>query len=121
MNNLEFLKFDFTPSEKHLGIATVRYEKRFIFRFKVVPKDKGGYYIQPASYKIGVGPEGKDIYVTAFQLDSSYESEEMRNFILIEMDRIKPPSLQATGYKTESPPMQYSAPKQEFAQEELPF
>lgn len=85
MSNIEFLKFDMTPGEKHVGIATVRYEKRFIFRFKIIPKEVGGYYCQPASHKIG-SYAGKDTYAPSFALDSSYEADEMRSFILSQVE-----------------------------------
>lgn len=86
--NLKFLRYDPTPGEKHLGIATVRIEEgiRIILRFKVVPKDGGGYYYQPASHKIAAN--GKDNYYPAFSLDSSYEYDELREFVGINVEQI---------------------------------
>ena len=77
MNNIEFLKFQETPTEKHLGIATIRYEKRWILRFKINLNPKGeGYFSNAPSVKVD------DSYYPAFSLDSSYESDELRKFVL---------------------------------------
>lgn len=86
--NLKFLRFDATPTEKHLGIATVRVEEgvRIILRFKVQPKEGGGYYYQPASHKISA--HGKDNYYPAFSLDSSYEYDELKEFLAVHVEPI---------------------------------
>lgn len=86
--NLKFLRYDPTPGEKHAGIATVRIEEgiRIILRFKVVPKDGGGFYYQPASHKIAAN--GKDNYYPAFSLDSSYEYDELREFVGMNVEQI---------------------------------
>ena len=86
--NLKFLRFDATPTEKHLGIATIRIEEgvRIILRFKVQPKEGGGYYYQPASHKIS--SQGKDNYYPAFSLDSSYEYDELKDFIASHVEPI---------------------------------
>ena len=77
MNNLEFLSFIKTPAEKHLGIAAIRVDKRFIFRFKIQQNPKGeGYFTNAPSIKID------DAYFAAFQFDSSYEADEVRKFVL---------------------------------------
>lgn len=89
--NIEFLQFDETPAEKHKGVISIRFEKRFIFRYKIVPKPEGGYYIQCASCKIS--RHGEDKYLPAFQLDSSYEAEEVRDFILAKLKEIMAPSV----------------------------
>ena len=86
--NLKFLRFDATPGEKHLGIATVRIEEgvRIILRFKVQPKEGGGFYYQPASHKISA--HGKDNYYPAFALDSSYEYDELKEFLAVHVEPI---------------------------------
>ena len=84
MNNVEFKKFDRVFGEKYIGIATVRYDRKFIFRFKVVPKDNGGYWVQPAVYKIT--KDGKDTYLPSFKLDSDYDSEELCDFVLMNVE-----------------------------------
>lgn len=85
---LKFLRYDATPGEKHLGVATIRIEEgiRIILRFKVVPKEHGGYYYQPASHKVSVAT--KDVYYPAFSLDSTYEYDEVKAFIAENVDRI---------------------------------
>ena len=77
----EFMKFIEVQGEKHLGIAVIRYERRFIFRFKIMPSDQGGYWVTSASMKIGTA-NGKDKYEPAFSLDSDYEKSQMTDFVL---------------------------------------
>lgn len=86
--NVKFLRFDLTPGEKHIGIATVRLEDgvRILLRFKIVPRTEGGYYFQPAAHKININ--GKDNYFASFQLDSSYESEELKSFLGSSIEKI---------------------------------
>ena len=146
--NLKFLRYDPTPCEKHLGIATVRIEEgiRIILRFKVVPKDGGGYYYQPASHKIAAN--GKDNYYPAFSLDSSYEYDELREFVGINVEQIlnrqnpsvfaQPPQQQAYpqvarpqaqpnpnygGYPQQAAPQQqqYRQDQPPMPEENLPF
>ena len=87
MNNMqqqtpfEWMKFIPTQGEKHLGIAIIRYERRFIFRFKIMPSDHGGYWATTASIKTGTA-NGKDKYEAAFSLDSDYEKSQMTDFVL---------------------------------------
>lgn len=99
--NLKFLRFDATPGEKHLGIATLRIEEgvRIILRFKVQPKDGGGYYYQPASHKIS--SHGKDNYYPAFSLDSTYEYDELKEFLAV---HVEPILAQQNGQSVFSPP-----------------
>jgi hypothetical protein len=83
MNNLEFLSFSETPNEKHLGIATIRADKRFIFRFKIAQNPKGeGFFSNAPSIKID------DNYYPSFQFDSSYEADEAKKFILSHVKKI---------------------------------
>lgn len=86
MNNLEFLKFTEVKDEKYLGIATIRFEKRFIFRYKIQPSEKGGFFAFPASYK--VTEFGKESYIPSFQFDSSYESDEIKKFVIRNVEQI---------------------------------
>ena len=81
MNNIEFLRYEPVLNEKHVGIATIRVDRRFIFRFKILPKQDGsGYSALAASYK--TTRYGKDEYVSSFQFDSSYEADEIKNFVI---------------------------------------
>ena len=77
----EWMKFIKTEGEKHLGIAIIRYERRFIFRFKIMPSEHGGYWATTASMKTG-NTGGKDKYEPAFSLDSDYEKSQMMDFVL---------------------------------------
>ena len=80
MSNYEFMNFTKTPTEKHLGIATVRIDKKYIVRFKIVPnKDGNGFFPASASFKII--EDSADKYVPAFMMDSNYEKEELESFI----------------------------------------
>jgi hypothetical protein len=78
----EFMGWNATPGEKHMGIATIRLERRFIIRFKVAPSSNGqGLWVTVASYKTGTKPDGKDAYESAFEFDSSYERKQAESFI----------------------------------------
>lgn len=77
MNNIEFLKFDLTPTEKHIGIATIRYERKIILRFKIMQNPKGeGYFMNAPALKI------EEQYYPAFTFDSSYEADQIKSFVL---------------------------------------
>ena len=78
---IQFLKYEPTPNEKHLGIATVKLYGKIILRYKIVPtKDGAGYFPAPASYKMP-SDDGTDKYIGAFMLDSVSENEELINLI----------------------------------------
>lgn len=80
MGNIEFLNYIPTPNEKHLGIATIRIDKRIILRYKIVPMKEGsGYFPTASSYKIT--EDGVDRYIPAFILDSNFEKEEVESLI----------------------------------------
>lgn len=83
----QFLKFVAVQGEKHLGVAVVRWLGKIILRYKVMPSQEGGYWIAAGSTKLGVKRDGKENYEEWFQLDSTYERDEMRDFIL---DHIEP-------------------------------
>lgn len=112
MNNIEFLSFNATPGEKNLGIATIRFEKRFIFRFKINENPKGpGYFTNAPALKID------DNYYPAFAFDSSYESDQIKKFVI---DNVKIALHQAKpGFSSQSQaPLVYNndnsgQPKQE--------
>lgn len=86
-NPHEFLKWIPVQGEKYLGIAVVRFERRFIFRFKVMPSDHGGLWATTASLKTGT-LNGKDKYDNAFELDSSYENDAMKEFVILNVESI---------------------------------
>ncbi len=77
MNNLEFLSYQPTPTEKHMGVATIRVERKYIFRFKIAQNPKAeGFFSNAPSIKVD------DQYYPAFQIDSSYEADEVKKFVL---------------------------------------
>ena len=87
MNNMqqqspyEFLRFIPAIGEKHLGIVVIRFERRFIFRFKILPQDNGGYWATTGAMKTG-SANGKDKYEPCFSFDSDYEKSQMTEFVL---------------------------------------
>lgn len=85
-NPYEFMKFIPIQNEKHIGIAVIRYEGRFIFRFKIMPSDQGGYWAMTASFKTGT-IAGKDKYEPAFSLDSEYQKNQLTDFVLSNVER----------------------------------
>ena len=121
--DMQLLKFIPTPHEKNVGIAVVRFERRFIFRFKVSAKQEGGYWVQAPALKTGT-QDGKDRYEGAFQFDSSYEAEEIKNFVLEEVLKVMNPSL-SNQAQAPSAPSALSTPSpvpawQQISQD-LPF
>lgn len=110
MNNIEFLSFTKTPSEKHLGIATIRVDKRFIFRFKISPNTKGeGFFANEPAVK---GLEYED----AFSFDSNYEEKEIKKFILSNVKQALHP------IDTQSAPSTFQTPSViSFNFEQTPF
>lgn len=76
MNKFQFIKFEKTPNEKHLGIATIKMYDKIIARYKIVPtKDGSSFFPAPASLKID------DKYFPAFSIDSSTEKDELDDMI----------------------------------------
>lgn len=126
----EFMKYDATPMEKYIGIATVKLHGKIVLRYKIVPKKDGsGYFPTAASYKIP-GDGGVDQYIAAFMLDSNFEKEEVEKLIMSNVKRImaqQPTSFNAqasvSNYGTQYTNVQQTqAPTQtnEF-QESMPF
>jgi hypothetical protein len=76
MTKFQFLSFQKTPNEKHIGIATVKIYDRIIARFKIIPtKDNSSFFPAPPSIKID------DKYFPCFQLDSNTEKQELDDLI----------------------------------------
>ncbi len=99
MNNIEFLNYTPTPTEKHLGVATVRYDRKFILRYKIAPNPKGeNLFVNAPSLKVD---DSDKPYKPAFEIDSKYESEELEKFILQNVRLHMPP-------KKQSAPEQYN-------------
>jgi hypothetical protein len=114
MNQFEFVKFEATPGEKHLGIATVKaFEGKITLRYKIVPnKDGSGFFPASASYKMPqVG--GEDVYIGSFLLDSRSDEEEMNALIRANVKKHLSHAPSASVHAPDS----FSAP----VNEEIPF
>ncbi len=105
----QFLKYVPVQGEKHLGIAIVRWLGKIILRYKVMASQDGsGYWVAAGSAKIGVKRDGKDNYEEWFQLDSSYDRDEMKEFILQHVE----PILMQKQASVFAPPPAYGAQPQ---------
>ncbi len=79
---VEFISFIPTKDQKYLGIATVKIDNKYIFRYKITPnKDGIGFFPTEASYKIAETGNAREDYVEAFMLDSNFEIQEIRKLI----------------------------------------
>lgn len=106
----QFLKYVPVQGEKHLGIAIVRWLGKIILRYKVMQSQDGsGYWVAAGSAKIGVKRDGKDNYEEWFQLDSSFDRDEMKEFILM---NVEPILAQKQASVFAPPPQQQYAPQQ---------
>lgn len=106
----QFLKYVPVQGEKHLGIAIVRWLGKIILRYKVMQSNDGsGYWVAAGSAKIGVKRDGKDNYEEWFQLDSSFDRDEMKEFILA---NVEPILAQKQASVFAPPPQQQYAPQQ---------
>ena len=79
----EFLEFDDAMADdKTLGIATIRAWGKIILKYKLIKTEKG-YFAAPAgSVKTGFDTEkGKDKYEPSFMIDSSFESNKIKEFV----------------------------------------
>jgi hypothetical protein len=82
MDSMEFLKYEQTPGEKHLGVATIRLWKKIILRYKIVlNKDGSGFFPASASLKLAATSDRSETYCPSFMLDSSYEAQTVADFI----------------------------------------
>lgn len=109
----EFLKYIPTPGEKHLGVAVVRFERRFIFRFKILPTEAGGLWATSGSLKTG-SFNGKDKYENCFELDSSYDSDSLKAYVVenvqVYLNRAAAPQSQSAFTPSPQYQPQYQAP-----------
>jgi hypothetical protein len=80
MNEFRFIKYEATPGEKHLGIATVKVYDKVILRYKIVPTKEGSsYFAAPPSYKIT--ENGQERFISGFTVDSVSDNEDLSTFI----------------------------------------
>lgn len=78
--DFKFIKYEPTPNEKHLGIATVKAYDKIILRYKIVQtKDGTGIFPAPASYKMSLN--GEDRYISAFTVDSVSDNDDLSAMI----------------------------------------
>jgi hypothetical protein len=90
--DFQFLEYTATPSEKHLGIVTVKAYGKIILRFKIIPnKDGTGYFVGCASYKMP-NAAGGDSYEEAFIIDSNYENKQVNTLIMSNVKQFMGPS-----------------------------
>lgn len=79
MNKFEFLKYEETPNEKHLGIATVNLYGKVLGKFKVVrTKDGANFFCASPSVR---SPSKADQYENVITIDSSTDKQELDNLI----------------------------------------
>lgn len=113
MNKFEFIKYEPTPSEKHLGIATVKLYGKIIARFKIVNTKDGSTFF-PASPSLKLG----ESYVNAITLDSNSEKEELDAIIKSNVKAI----LNGETFKATAVPLQYQTqPEQMSFLDSCPF
>lgn len=115
MSQFEFIKYEPTPNEKHLGIATVKAFGKIVLRYKIVAnKDGSGFFPASASYKMAQ-QNGEDLYISAFLLDSRSDEEEMGQIIRANVKKhlttthgastsIVTPSVNSTTYNNDEVP-----------------
>jgi len=117
MNNVEFLSFTETPNDRTMGIATIRFDRRFIFRFKINENPKGeGFFSNAPSLKID------DQYYPAFAFDSNFESDEVKKFVINNVKKILDEKKNAlnTQFTTPSAPFFNSTAPQNQAEFSFP-
>lgn len=81
--DIEFIDFArIFGEEKSIGIATVRVDRRWVFRYRISRgKDGQGWFVSPPSLKDPNSPAGKDYYLDGFMPDSRMEDEQLKRFI----------------------------------------
>jgi len=81
MENYKFISYIATPTEKHLGIATICFHDKVILRFKVIPnKDGNGFFFGTSAFKISTDGED-DRYIESFMIDSRSEQELLHEYM----------------------------------------
>lgn len=76
----KFVDYIPTPSEKHLGLATILAYEKMMLRFKVIPNKEGNnFFFGEASYRLQT-PNG-DSYLPSFMVDSRSEQAELERIM----------------------------------------
>lgn len=121
MNNpdMQFLKYTPVTGEKYLGIAVMRWLGKIILRFKVMESTQagGGYWVTGGSVKLGVKADGKDNYEEWYQIDSSYDRDMLKEFVLMHVEPILRQSRGSIYGGQSSQPMQNPAYGQQTQQQ----
>lgn len=100
--DIKFRKYTQTPTEqKQMGVAEILYGD-IILRFKVVNgKDGEGFFLTPASHKIG------ERYYGAFEIDSRSKYDDMLDFVRENVKLVMYPKkeiqMSASTFDTELP------------------
>jgi hypothetical protein len=82
MQDIKFLKYQLTPSEKNLGVVSILYKGSIVLRYKVIQtKDGTSTFFAPASLKVQDEVTREDSFIESFMIDSRYENDEIHNFI----------------------------------------
>lgn len=84
MEKFQFISFEPTPGEKHVGILTVRIfgSVVIVLRYKIVAKKDGsGYFPTCASYKMP-NRMPSDEYDECFMLDSRVDNDQLIKFMM---------------------------------------
>lgn len=122
--DFKFEKFEATPGEKFLGIATVKLYGKIVLRYKIVQtKDGSSYFPAPATYKMPTPPGAKDRYISAFILDSNSENEELMGLIMQNVSRFinVNASVHVAAPAASAGPNLYQQAVNEASDEKVPF
>ena len=80
MSEFEFVSFDKTPEDKHIGIASVKAYGKILLRYKVIPTKEGnGYFISPFRARLVI--DEQENYIPAFIIDSKIDDEEINTLV----------------------------------------
>lgn len=82
---IEFLKYQSTPNEKHIGLVCIRYLGKILLWFKIVPTKDGKFFVASHSFK--VNQDGEEHYINCFTIDSYSEKEAIDSFIRAELKK----------------------------------
>jgi hypothetical protein len=82
MNDWEFLDYEAMPEEQYLsGIATVRFMRRLIIKYKIVnKKDGSGFFISPFNTRVGSTADDYR-YIDSVIIDSRSENDDVLQMI----------------------------------------
>lgn len=116
MEPYKFMSYIATPSEKHLGIATVCFHDKIILRFKVIPNKEGqGFFFGTSAFKISKEGE-EDRYIESFIIDSRFENENLQEFLRSNVKREMQNSSAVSNRKIQNPFIQNKS-----QEEQVPF